>query len=1481
MNPSDNKSNTNLGAVGLPNYISSPTKIESYQFPESEKKIKLKKKIIVVESKQMGSQAQVKSGSFEIPQDLEYKEPNQEGDDMQQIDLSGNNEEKKYDNEKNITTFSLKHIDFKNNLNKEYTDNIISSENDSKKFLNNIESVNFMIEEKIEENKKDSEIIEKPPRKFNIRDKNIGLISKKYKESAYNKIFVADIVNENILPNQDATPTLIVDQNVTPYPDNDYNTKICCLRYKMLLCFFICIVLIAIAVGAIIAIKMVDPPRELTPYENRLISDIFYEQIHENITAEEKAIMKSGVIAQIFNEKAKQLYRWYPLFETISYWIEVSSEANFNSRHVNSTTKNNSNDSNTNKKSLFNVVFMTLGSDIKSVLLYIFINKDNESYDLNEFLSKNSTDNESNSDNNNNDNNNYSSDSNETITNGSTVNIDSNSSKNKSDYFQLNLIICNISRVGIVKVCKKPLHLESNYFMIAMNALDQFIPILNKTFINIYNTTEYFESSSRRFLNEKEKVQASNESQKIEGTLGGDYEKQNNLIVYNSSNENESNNTAQIQLQTSYEQNSLGKESNLSAEIQQLKIQKTTDIDLNTIAPKKSEINGEMNITAKKNLTIEGVYLNDEDYLCDNLASNFTIKMTIKNESEIMPEAQVKLLKTLAELMQYQEILNPIENNTIFVEKNSSDVGTVPSRILISGKVLFSHRQIIFQKNIIGINAYGYIIVTCYSSDKCSVVGMIDIAGLFSLTLFNKVVGIQLNKVMNVYKIIQYKTLHVVNGLTNLLNSTSLNLINAFDGFVGKNKIFVLSFVDTIDKAIYKYKNIFNEVSKQFSNLGGFINNTISIIKNEFFSFLQNHYNSLENNKLWFDFTIQKISAHINELQCQIKQDKSYINQSLALLPIFYETFSGIFTQKMKEYNETFINGTFFQIRNKVTEIIDNNIKNLTNENIANMISDFINRNLNPSLDDWISILNKEFQDGKVKIIMKFIQNSEKLNNTIEKYFNFLQDNTTSYCQSENSEQNSSFNILLSEKSIKLLFDSAYFNLKSKKLLIEPQKTIETLTNIIDDGISNLIDGVQIIILNSEKTFNELYSFTNTTLTNTTNFISSLMQNVFNDFNVFSDKMYGIIKKDVSTIDHLFNDVLNENYVPSEEELAEVDLDLFKIPDVIDKFFTKFNTGKSIMESTIRYFKTMFSRRILQNENSGKRRLNNMADSIYSQAFKTIVDKFGILETTFKKSKASIMDVASSFEANFAIGDADFNPFEFNINKIFANGESIFSDLIQNKLINVGKRLIEDEISSIFSIKDMLKSKLWSLLPEKEFILFNYHNPFVRQFRLATMPILIGTANVDAFFRIVAGVQVYAGFSAGELYIRVYPYAECSTGLAIYAEIIFIRMGIYFKIDFFKGKLPMKVAITIPKLQLHVRVDLDASALGFSVGAFFQILLPQIRWFCFRINFFFFKIKICLPYFWFAWSNWLIMYEFSFTLFSIKYTLIDKYLSII
>ena len=446
-----------------------------------------------------------------------------------------------------------------------------------------------------------------------------------------------------------------------------------------------------------------------------------------------------------------------------------------------------------------------------------------------------------------------------------------------------------------------------------------------------------------------------------------------------------------------------------------------------------------------------------------------------------------------------------------------------------------------------------------------------------------------------------------------------------------------------------------------------------------------------------------------------------------------------------------------------------------------------------------------------------------------------------------------------------------------------PQETIDILNTTITNGTRQLIEGIRVTISNSDQTFNEIYNFTNQTLTNASNFIQHLMTDTFDDFDAFVQNVYQIISQDISDVTTLFEESFNANYEPTSEELAQVENDIFKIPQVIDKFFKKFKDARDIFNDLLSYFKSLFqSRRVLSEKriSSNKRKLSSISDTIFKTAFKTITDKFTLLTQSLSDSVSSMKNVASSFDQTLNLKDYSFSPFKIDINQVFSIGEQSFTTLIQSKLVQKGKNLLLNEINNVLNLNDKLKSILSGLMPETETPLLNpgWSREYSRQFRLLTIPIVIGTANIDFFLYLGAWFQIYWGFSNGEIYIKAVPSAQVSAGITVYAEILIIRIGMYFRVDFFKGSIIARMGLNIPKWRFFLQVQLDANALGLAIGAYIQMIIFKIKWWCFSINFWIFHFRICLPYFVLEWSDWWILYEFSFVFFPLKMTLVDKYL---
>lgn len=1188
----------------------------------------------------------------------------------------------------------------------------------------------------------------------------------------------------------------------------------------------------------------------------------FYANI-SNMTEAEKELINKPAILQALNDSTPTIHRAFPLYQKYSYSTELRNGADFQSPYGNANSSNNTSNSSNNDSSqnssvsYYNVEIIIMESN-KDIEFCLLINQGNETYNFTEYLN-----NKTEKDNNN--------ETNSSDYDNETISLNMSNSSQKSEYLQINMIRCNATRKGKVIVCYKPTNMDKRFYMVGVNTLDSFLPILDKSYMEIYEVST--NNKTRLLL----KSNDSKLSDEVNGVYGGDYAKKHELLIQTGNDTNSSN----MEMHTSYAQNQMGGDVDMATEKQELTVKKISQMNSSTAVPESSQMEGNLNFKAQPNITIDNYTLNPDDSLGDSFNIDFQIYSKENKPPQSVDKEIINLLKNLSQFMEFEEIFNPVENNTYFMDTDSSSGSQLAqSRLLQLSEqgLLFKHNQNLFRKNFIGINFIGEIIAGCYENDECIILGTVNIANILTITLFQKTIkNVKISKVIQKYKVIQWKAYNMIDKITYLLNTTTTSMRKYTDFFIEDTKYLITYFKSSIDQSIEKYSSILKEISKKFLNLGEFTDTSLQVIQNSLVNYYDNFYGDLDSKLFSLDLLIQSFENLVEKSKCQIKNNNTMKAQALEMISYIKNVYKNSTETLINEYNFLFENGVGKQLYKKAYEIINSQLDILSNENVRQLISDFVFDKVQPYLEEFNLKAEKEFINGKVLLIINSIKNEEILNKTLENFEEYLGKIEILDCQEESYDN---VDQLLVESSVDTLFDSSTYSIINYKLISEPTETVNVLTETLTNGMSTLILAIKNIITDSQKTFEDIHQFTIHAMDVTKENLEDFWDKSKNKFEVFVENAYHNLKKFSDNIVYQVQNILNSNYEPTEEDLKSMDPNIFNIFNVLDNIFDKLKNMNEIFKSIIKYYKNLFktNRRLLKEGN--KRQLGSLTNTIFDNFFNIIKSKFQEINNAYILSKSSVKNVAESFGVTSELEDIDFNDLEGKLNDIFSSKMNIFDDLIKNQLISPGDLFSLKELPKILDLKQSVIAILKSLLPEKEIAIYSYEeNIYNKETTLFTVPIIIGLVNVNAFFSIDVSCNLFFGIDdQGLIYLSVKAGSRVWAGLAVNAEFFIIRLGIYVKVTIFEGILSIILGFDFVRFRFKLKVELDIKALSLALGFYMQLFLPTLKWFCFKIWLFFWTLKICLPYIWFEWTKWIVLYEYSIEFFKYHLVLTDKYL---
>lgn len=875
--------------------------------------------------------------------------------------------------------------------------------------------------------------------------------------------------------------------------------------------------------------------------------DPAFEEFANSIKNETlREIMTGPSYRQVLANEVENITRWFPLNESVSYLITSKGSSDI---------KAGSNNTGGNNETYYNIQFINIESKNDSITLYLLINPDNTTYDLDSFLA-NGTDSKENN-----------SSAEEEI-----PELDPNSEANND--FKFNLIKCQISRTGKVYYCDVPISLERNFISIAFNALSQYLPNLEKKYMKISVKKE--ESVNGRLLIEETSYKDPSDEYTFAGLGGEPVKKDMNLELVNDGKGNEGNMT--MQLNTASNQSSLGGDVKLDTETEGLNLQTKSSIDPYSAVPKSSETQGNMALSSNKNTTIDGEPLKNDDYIFDGVNVDFQVSIQ-QNETKTLGNGQIDIIFAFEKSISFKKIMNPLFNQT-FDEKNEtiskedSAQGTNFTRRLLASKdqVVLEYNHNLFKKNIIGINIKGYIEAVCTKKDICLVLGTIDVAGIFIFPFYQTMFKVPLISKLDKFKFAKFYSASQILAATDVLINCIKQIKESYDYFINFNKEYINLIIVPYEIFIQKYNNIYGLLSDNFANFGEFISNTVILTENELYDNLEDVKLLAQDYEISMNIFLDCIQKEIKIYEQEICSNSNKLKLALDMIPTIKSNFNSLFESTLGKLNEMIGQGAFRKLFDSIDDIFNRNTISYPEES-KELIKQIIYKKIDPLKKQWSEIFDKEFNHIYTICHLKWVEAHDQLEATLLLYESHLRNG----CSASNVLPNSfsfagDINILIDEPTLSGINQSS--NLKMNRML---DKIINTINGLISDGIKKTYEGIKIAILGIQQNFTSIYEDLKQNIKDTKTNVSKIVEKDYEYLKSVASENFVSLGNSYDKVVKIISNLLNPDYQPTPIDLEKLVKELFKVPELLKSVFSKFKDARKNFEDFLGFFKDLIS----------------------------------------------------------------------------------------------------------------------------------------------------------------------------------------------------------------------------------------------------------------------------------------------------------------
>ena len=968
----------------------------------------------------------------------------------------------------------------------------------------------------------------------------------------------------------------------------------------------------------------------------------------------------------------------------------------------------------------------------------------------------------------------------------------------------LKAIQCNISRYGAEKVdCTRTNNIEDEEWMAMNSVLSQFLQVLEKNYVTIFEITN---GQTRILSGGQEVISRNNETLRVEGVLGGDYNKNLTFLVSKNSS------FTQVIYQNEYTQTSFG----LYANNQEYLVNSRSNLDPVTFIMNDAEINATLFCEANKTHIVQQRLLYNSEVPVNSVNAEYSMKITLAQAPQVMTDANAISLAKLTMQIPGRIIQNSINNNTIYPKESSAPLlDYAGARLLQTEDPNYFQHIRLMERDIVGSDAYGFVDVFCYYNDTCLVSGWIQLGNLKPIEVYNYTINITLNQTISNYNSINYQALKQIKDLQDTIDRSLDSLKVLHYTFLADNGAFIKDFIQTIDAAIYRFQTIFEELSN-LTSLEPFITQIIAIIQPQFDTFLENFDSYATNSRQWLDYIAWNYNSACSDLQCQIKADKTLLNQSLRYVPTIYQNFSGLFSNQLQNYYNILLNGIHNQSVIVINQLVNNSMSNIANDsNLSVIVSNYVNKRLNSFFVSMQTKFDQVFTSAKILYNLKYVETAESINGTTSSFTNFLT-NSNIICNNSNA-LNWNISVLLLPNNIDDIYASFHFQSESSSLVSFSSDVNTSLQPIVDQLVGKMVSEIKIAIIDPNSTFSRMYNETTVNLTQTLYSIKGKMLAVFQKFKSDVQKLYSdhISAKANQTL-LVFQKLGDPAYTATQEDVQNIDYN----------FLNQNNAKNSISgySSSLDNFSLL-----LNNTNTSD------LDSIYGNHDLLIQNKTSELNFTIFEAKSSVIQQSQILDYfNLTIALLNLSGFQTEYMSLFSDAKYNSSILVLDQEVNEGKNLNFPEV--IILQQNLSKSLAGVLSSANQEMSPPLIRNITQNHTLFFFPGLVGNVDVNFLLALNSSIRVEMISGTNNISLQFILDAQVGGMIKTQSNGKNRQEGLYVLTDLYRGSSVATFAYNFDNLVKSNKLEQNIQNLGVKSGFFSRDCQENTYFKCFQLQ---------------------------------------------
>lgn len=997
----------------------------------------------------------------------------------------------------------------------------------------------------------------------------------------------------------------------------------------------------------------------------------------------------------------------------------------------------------------------------------------------------------------------------------------------------LKAIQCNISRyVAEEGVCSKLNNIEDEEWMVMKSVLSQFLQVLEKKYVTISAITN---GQTRILSGGKEVITRNNETLKVEGVLGGGYNKDLTFLV------SKNPNSTQVVYKNEYTQDSFG----LHTNNQKYQVKSRSNLDPATFIMIDAEINATLFCEADKTHIVQQRLLLNDEVPVNGVDVEYSMEIIQMEAPRIIDDSKAMNLAKLTTQIPGRIIQNPLNNNTIYPQESKGPlVDYAETRLLKTEDPNYSQHIRLMERNIIGSDVYAFVDAFCYSNDTCLVSGWIQMGNLKPIEIYNYTINITLNQTVSKYNSINYQSLKQIKDFQGTLDGSLDSLKTLYSTFLADNRAFINNFIQTMDTAIDRFETIFEEISN-LTSLEPYIEQIIAIIQPQFDAFQKNYDSYATNHRQWFDFIAWNFNSAVSDLQCLIKANKTLMNQSIGYVPSIYQNFSGLFSNQLQDYYNILLNGIHNQSIIVINQLVNISMSKIANDsNLSAIVSNYVNKRLSPFFVSMQTNFDQAFTTSKILYNLKYVEAAESINGTMNSFINFLTNSNIS-CNNPNA-LNWNISVLLVPNNIDDIYASFHFQSESSALVSFSTEANSSLQPIIDQLVKQMVSEIKLAIFDSNATFTRLYNETTVNLTQTK---YSIKENMLTKFEKFKSDVQQIFSDPISTKANqtllVFQKLGDPAYAATQKDVQNIDYAFLNQTNA-EKAMSSYSSSLDALSSWLDDTNTSYysTKRILQ----GRRRLlTTLPDSIYDNHYSWIQNKTSQLNSKISEASASVIHQCQILDYfNLTIAPFNLSGFQTDYINLFSEANGNFSTLVLEQVINEGKNL---KLPKVSILQQNLSKSLDTVLSSanQEIGLPSIKN-ITQNHSLFNFPGLVGNFDVNLLLAMNSSMRVEMVSGRKNISLKFILDAQVGGIIKTQANGENRQEGLFVLTDLFRGSSVTTFAYNFENLAKFNKLEQNIQNLGVQSGIFSRDCQAETLFKCFQLQQIFNQeLETCLP----------------------------------